>query len=211
MNFNIELLYDLSLEDFLNSNSKHGLISLIDLGNTSFMNSTLQCLSHCEILTVYFLSNLYKNEINSNKKFGSGGEISNCYYDFLYKAWIEDKSVNQSLNFRSIFVNFVKQLTFSQQDSCEMLKFMLDSLHEDLNRNKNKMYFDLKEQNENENDEIASKRFWNCHLKKDNSIIIDLFYGQFKNKIICSYCNHNFINCRILFFFHFINKNKIKK
>lgn len=193
VNFNIELLYDLSLEDFLNSNSKHGLISLIDLGNTSFMNSTLQCLSHCEILTVYFLSNLYKNEINSNKKFGSGGEISNCYYDFLYKAWIEDKSVNQSLNFRSIFVNFVKQLTFSQQDSCEMLKFMLDSLHEDLNRNKNKMYFDLKEQNENENDEIASKRFWNCHLKKDNSIIIDLFYGQFKNKIICSYCNHTFI------------------
>ena len=62
-----------------------------------------------------------------------------------------------------------------------MLKFILDSFHDDLNRNKKKIYIDLNEQEKNESDEIASKRFWNCHLKKDNSIIIDLFYGQFKN------------------------------
>jgi len=48
-----------------------GLCGLANLGNTCFMNSALQCLSHCEELTSYFLSQTYKSEINYSNILGS--------------------------------------------------------------------------------------------------------------------------------------------
>jgi len=38
-------------------------------------------------------------------------------------------------------------------------------------------------------DEVA-KVFWENHLKRDQSIIVDLFQGQLKSKLVCPNCNH---------------------
>ncbi len=193
--FNINLLLSLSVDDFLNPNSKHGLTGLVNLGNTCFMNSAIQCLSNCELLTTYFISGLYKSEINKNNKFGTGGLIVSCYYDLLKKIWIEDKTYIHPINFKDLFGHFVKQFSgFSQQDSHEMLTFMLDNIHEDLNRNLEKKYCELKEQSDNESDEEASLRWWNYNLTRDNSIIVDLFYGQYKSTVECPICNKININ-----------------
>ena len=37
-------------------------------GNTCYMNSAIQCLSHTEELTDYFLSKSFVNDYNKNKK-----------------------------------------------------------------------------------------------------------------------------------------------
>lgn len=71
-----------------------------------------------------------------------------------------------------------------------MLTFVLDGLHEDLNRVKSKPYFELKERQINESEEEASNRWWLNHLKRENSIIVDLFYGQYKSTITCPECLH---------------------
>ena len=193
--FNIKLLLEISVDDFLNPNSKHGLTGLMNLGNTCFMNSAIQCLSNCELLTTYFISGMYKSEINKNKKYGTGGLIVNCYYDLLEKLWVQDKRFIHPINFKDLFGFFVKQFSgFSQEDSHEMLTFMLDNIHEDLNRNKEKKYVELKEKQDFENDEMASQRWWNCNLERDNSIIVDLFYGQFKSTVQCPICDKININ-----------------
>jgi ubiquitin C-terminal hydrolase len=154
------------------------------------MNSALQCLSNCEELTKYFLLKRYEDEINKINKYGSGGSIAKAYYELLYELWFGNNPYLSPFDFRKIFVEFVKQFAgFSQHDSHEMLAFMLDALHEDLNRVKDKPYFELNEKGDTESEEEAAYRWWRSHLSRENSIMVDLFHGQFRSQITCPTCN----------------------
>lgn len=89
-----------------------------------------------------------------------------------------------------MLVKIVKKFQgFSQQDSHELLTYLLDSLHEDMNRNASKPYVEMQEKLETESDLDASRRWWLNHLKRENSIIVDLFHGQYKSTIMCPECN----------------------
>ena len=75
----------------------------------------------------------------------------------------------------------------NQQDSSEFLMFLLNFLHDEINKEnlKSKNLFYEPPKGENETDIAASQRFWNLFRRKNNSIIIDLFYGQIKNTTRC--------------------------
>ena len=177
----IQYLKKHDIKEFLGDNTKNGLVGLLNLGNTCFMNSVIQCLSNCELLTKYFLSSYYKKEINSTSKFSSGGNIVTSYVELLEKLWKQNKPYIIPKEFHNTFTSYVKVFNdSSQHDSHEMLIYLLEKLHEDLNRNVEKEYIQLNEKGDDESDIMASNRWWEVYLKRDNSIIMDLFLGQFK-------------------------------
>ena len=186
----------ISLEELLNAeldlsdDMNKGRTGLYNIGNTCFMNSGLQCLSNCYELTKYFLLNLYEDDINQKNKLGSGGKIAFIYRKLLEDLWKGDENAINPSYFKNIFAQFVKKFSgYAQQDSNEFLIYLLDKIHEDLNSVSKKPYIEIEEKGKDESDEDASKRWWEMHLLRENSIIVDLFQGQFKSTITCNYCN----------------------
>ena len=69
------------------------------------------------------------------------------------------------------------------------MSFLLDGLHEDLNKISKKPYCDIKEKGIEESDEVAAIRFWDFHKLRNDSIIVDLFNGQYRSTITCPDCH----------------------
>ena len=68
------------------------------------------------------------------------------------------------------------------------MTLFLEILGEDLNRANKKIYVELKEQQKDESDMDAANRFWDLHIKRNDSIVTDLFHGLLKSTIICPKC-----------------------
>lgn len=65
----------------------------------------------------------------------------------------------------------------------------MDALHEDLNRIKDKPLVTAIEA-DGRPDNLVSKLNWEAHLMRNQSKIVDLFYGQYKSTIECPKCNY---------------------
>jgi len=174
-----------------NANKNKGLASLFNLGNTCYINCSIQCLSHTKDLTKYILNNYYQNEINLKNSLGSNGALLKAYSDLINLIWMSNlRKINPYL-FRLTFCQSTQQfMNNNQQDAMEFISILLNYLHEDLNRVTHKPYIKITEQKTIENDDQASQRFLDCNLQRDDSIIFDLFNGQFKNIIKCINCQN---------------------
>ena len=172
-----------------NKEKSKGLVGLFNLGNTCYLNCSLQCLSNTKDLTKYFLFNYYQNDINLQTTFGSNGVLVKAYSDLINLMWLSKFVKINPHFFRVAFcVSTHKFMNSQQQDAMEFISLLLNYLHEDLNRVKQKPYLIIEEQREKESDILASQRIYSYNLKRDNSIIIDLFNGQFQNTIKCTTC-----------------------
>ena len=57
------------------------------MGNTCYMNSALQCLSHTKILCKYFREDVYYDHVNRHSNKGSRGAISTEFAMVLKCLW----------------------------------------------------------------------------------------------------------------------------
>ncbi|KAL5151975.1 Ubiquitin carboxyl-terminal hydrolase 8 [Glycine soja] len=190
--------YDGANSDCMNSNSltfssgpgeagSLGLTGLQNLGNTCFMNSSLQCLAHTPKLVDYFLED-YIREINHDNPLGMNGEIALAFGDLLRKLWAPGASPVAPRTFKSKLARFAPQFSgFNQHDSQELLAFLLDGLHEDLNRVKCKPYIEVKDGDDRPDEEVADE-YWHNHLARNDSVIVDVCQGQYKSTLVCPVC-----------------------
>ena len=180
-----------NISQYLTEESTHGLCGGKNLGNTCFMNSSIACISNCTELTYYFLSGAYKKDINKENKLGMEGRLALSWGNLLQQYWVESTRVGNPAEFKRTLGDKVKMFRgFGQQDSNEFMNFFIDYLNEDLNGTTQKPYIELDSKKEGETDEQCAKRFWDSNLKRNDSIITDLFCGQYKSTIVCPECGN---------------------
>lgn len=170
-----------------------GSVGLHNLGNSCFLNSTVQCLNHMEVITQYFLRDIYSTELNRQNPLGSGGNVALSYASLVKKMWSGEYSVLAPRSLKQTVAAFAPQFDNSyQHDSQEFCQFLMDGLHEDLNRVKQKPYVEELEGFGME-DQQAAVESWRKHLLRHDSIFVDHCQGMHRSHLTCPQCGRESI------------------
>jgi len=168
-----------------------GIIGLKNRGNTCYLNTSIQCLSNLPLLTEYFLSNSYVPDLNNslhelkktkNKKINE--IILTREYAKLIKVLWSSITPLEPKTFHELIQKYDDRFAgYEQQDTQESLALILDYMHEGL---KYDVEINYSGTIENKVDElmVESVKNWQKEHNNKYSIVAELFFGQFINKII---------------------------
>lgn len=171
-----------------------GLTGLKNVGNSCYQNATLQCLSATIPLAKFMLDGSYKKAINKVNPLGTQGALAESFAHLIKVMWSEQYTFVSPVTFRDAIGRFQSTFKgFDQHDSQEFLAFLLDGLHEDLNYVMHKPApVDMTPEREHELEtlpqQVASVKEWTIYRQRNDSLIVDWFQGQFRNKMTCLTC-----------------------
>jgi ubiquitin carboxyl-terminal hydrolase 8 len=109
----------------------------------------------------------------------------------MKQLWLSSNtmSVVDPSFFHSPLVKFAPDFYGNEQhDAQELLAFLLDGIHEDLNRVQYKPNVE-DVVGDGTNNEGLAVLAWQNYLTRDRSIVVDLFQGQLLNTIVCGKCH----------------------
>ena len=136
----------------------------------------------------YFACDNYIEDINEDNPLGMKGEIARTFGEVIKAMWSGKFSYVVPRNFKGAVGRFAPQFSgYQQQDSQELLTFLLDGLHEDLNRVRKKPYTEIKDSGGRPDEEVAAEA-WEVYKKRNDSVILDLFHGLLKSTVVCPEC-----------------------
>ncbi|GAA5843592.1 hypothetical protein JCM11251_007125 [Rhodosporidiobolus azoricus] len=171
-----------------------GLSGLKNLGNTCYMNSTIQCLSAAIPFARYFTGGAYRKDINVVNPLGTKGQLANAVAELIRALWAMNYHFLSPVTFREQICRVAPQFRGSDQhDAQEFLGFLLDGLHEDCNYVVKKpppveMTPEREHDLETLPPQLMSEREWQIYKMRNDSFIVQCFQGQFRNQLRCLTC-----------------------
>ncbi|GAB0089071.1 Ubiquitin carboxyl-terminal hydrolase [Sergentomyia squamirostris] len=168
--------------DKVTTDNAEGLCGLRNIGNTCFMNSVIQCLSHTSDLTSFLKSQRDPKSVTKDQR------IFSEFVKLIKEMWsVGCRSVTPS-DLKSAFSSKHRMYSgCAQQDAQEFLRFFLDSLHSALNEGTKAEGVQLAD---NLNDSRKADLMWEWYSKTEKSMIKDLFVGQLKSTLKCTVCGN---------------------
>jgi ubiquitin C-terminal hydrolase len=158
------------------------------------MNSIIQCLSHLVPFREALISHsLY--QINRSSQLQ--GKLAEAFISLLQQMKNSVKGdVLSPGEVKYQMGKFSDQFKGSEQnDSSEFFRALLDALGQDLSRLGKKASYREMTGSLSENVSSIANRWWDYSLSRDNSIVTDLFQGQFVSNIKCGLCNYISVTC----------------
>lgn len=156
----------------------------------------------------------YRKAINRSNTRGTRGQLAEALAELLRTLWKRqyqsvspiDFRVSQSLlcsagvcswvaSWQDAICRFAPGFRGTEQhDSQEFLAFLLDGLHEDLNYVLQppppvEMTPEREAELESLPPQIAAEKEWQIYKQRNDSVLVDWFQGQFRNRMRCLTCN----------------------
>lgn len=179
--------------------SLKGVVGIQNMGNTCYSNSTLQLIRACPEWNAYCLTQNFTDELKHLPEDNAYKRILLAYQDISKSLWSTYKPAYvRPLGFISEVRKAVKNTVYEMfgipipNDSHEYLVYLLDCFHE---ATKKEIPFIEKKYTNNDNNidkmNIMAENGWNKFFSKNNSKVIELFFGMMRKTIHCTKCENN--------------------
>ncbi|KAK8808625.1 hypothetical protein WA158_008526 [Blastocystis sp. Blastoise] len=177
---------------------KRGRTGIQNIGNTCFLASALQCLSHIPEFTHNLVAEEGNKNVN-NVKNDQGMTLE--LHNFLTSLWSgKETSVNPKAILNAVAAIAPQLADGDQHDSHELLSFVLDGLSQELNSSSDTTYFNPP--NYTSIDSTFADENWVEFARRNQTFLTNLFYGQFCTEIKCQNCQHVVTNFEPFEFLH---------
>jgi ubiquitin carboxyl-terminal hydrolase 4/11/15 len=144
-------------------------------------------------LTLPFAAGVYKTELNPDNPLGMNGQVAEAFGQLIQRMWSRNNSgAVAPREFKQALSKFAPSFSgYGQQDSQELLAFLLDGIHEDLNRIMTKPGTNAPDWHGGGDEELVemAKTCWEQYRSRNDSVIVDLFQGQYRSTVVCPDCS----------------------